>query len=732
MPVTDHSPAAEDADEIAVRWRSGVGPLVRDFLERLSFELANQADRVVSWLVVAFAAGIAVFFAWPSDPTWGLAIGGVGAGLLMLTVARWLKLPMLTFAFVLAAAVGFFAAHVRAVTVAAPVLAREMANMQIEGRVADVQRQPNFARIVLQQVTIDGRGGYSIRLTTLGRYGAPRVGDRISVRADLRPVDLPAVPGGFQFQRFLYFQGIGATAFTLAPWTAKEGAKNPGVRASLEGLRRAISDRILAVLPGDVGAVAVALITGEQSLISERVQETYRASGLAHLLSISGVHMSLLAAVVFVLTRRGLAFWPYVALRTDTKKVAAVVAIAATAFYLSISGMSVPAVRAFMMVAVVLAAVLLDRRALSLRTVSWAALAVLIVYPESLIGPGFQMSFMAVIALIAVYERYVLRPHWRDRDGQWQLVDAFKVYVGGLIVTDLVAGSVTSVFAAYHFSNLPTYSLAGNLLAAPVTGAWVMPWALLALVLMPFGLESWPLRLMGEGVEIINGTADWISMLPEAQVHVPPMSVAALVLAAGGILFVCLWRGRWRWTGLAPILFALAQPWLAPSPDLIVAGGSDVMAISDGGRGLVLSPGRNERFVRSVWVERYGRSLGQWSSDKENLGLVCDAAGCVLSRSGGTLHIALTQDALADDCGRAETIVAPQLDARRCRASRVFDRADFRRDGAHMFWLDDGAPRVKTVRDDIGTRRWNRSPPRQTRAEPTSSADKARPDDPGP
>jgi len=337
---------------------------------------------------------------------------------------------------------------------------------------------------------------------------------------------------------------------------------------------------------------------------------------------------------------------------------------------------------------------------------------VLIAYPESLIGPGFQMSFMAVVALIAVYEHYVLRPRWRDRDGQWQIVDALKVYVGGLVITDLVAGSVTSVFAAYHFNNLPTYSLVGNLLAAPVTGAWVMPWALLALMSMPFGLEVWPLKLMGEGVEIINGTAQWLSTLPQAQVHVPPMSVVALVLAAGGILFVCLWRGRWRWVGLAPIAIAALQPWLTPPPDLLVAGDSDLMAISDGGRGVVLSPGRDERFVRSVWVERYGRSLGRWPSDQENLGLICDAVGCVLSRDGGTLHIALMQDALADDCGRAETIVAPLLDARRCRASHVFDRADFRRDGAHMFWMEGGGLRVKNVRDDIGTRRWNRTPPR--------------------
>lgn len=702
----------------------------RPFLKFLIEAFARQGDRVPSWLTVAFAVGVELFFAWPSDPGWtGTAIAAVIA-ILLAVVARRRGNSILPTVLALAIVAEFAAGQMRTAIVAAPALDRETRPVELAGNVAEVQRQPNFVRIILRDVRLSGAGDVvapgSVRLTTLLRHGVPRVGDRIEIRAALRPLDLPPVPGGFQFQRFLFFDGIGATAFTLAPWRVVDAGETSTVRASLEGLRRQISDRILEVIPGDAGAVAVALITGEQSLIREQVQDDYRASGLVHLLSISGVHMTLLAAIMFFFVRRGLALWPYVALRWDIKKVAAWAALAATLFYLSISGLSVPAVRAFLMVAVVLTAVLLDRRAMSIRSVGWAALAVLILFPEALIGPSFQLSFLAVVALIALYEHYALKPTWRDHDGRWQVWSALKLYVGGLVVTDIVAGSVTSVVAAYHFSNVPIYSSLGNLLAAPVTGLWIMPLGLLALAAMPFGLDQPLLQVMGIGVGAINEIAATVADWPSAQVHVPPMSNAALIAAGAGVLFVSLWRGRERWLGLVPILFAVVQPWIVTPPDLLVAAEGDVVAITDARGRLVMSPGRAERFVRSVWVERYGRSTVRWPGRD---GMACDAVGCVLTRAGARIAVALSRDALGDDCDRVDAVVAPDLTIGSCGASRVFDREDFARDGTHAFWMTDGGVRVVTVRNRIGERLWNRSPAMR-RVVNNDGTDP--PDDPGP
>ncbi|MDX2223289.1 MAG: ComEC/Rec2 family competence protein [Rhodospirillaceae bacterium] len=678
---------------------------------RLSAVAAAQADRAPSWLVVCFAIGIAAFFAWPSDPPPAPVIAA--AVIAAVPILWWRRADWRTFAAgaMLSVIAGFGVAQVRTWAVDGPILAREIGPVTATGRVAEVQREPGRVRVVLRDLAIEGlapdRTPHGVRLSVPASHGAPRVGERIDVLVRLRPPHRPEVPGGFQYQRFLYFERIGATGFTLGRWraVAPDDTATASVRQSLENLRRDVSDRILAVLPGDRGAVTVALTTGEQSLISERLQEAYRAAGLAHLLSISGVHMSLLAAVVFVLVRRALALFPAVALRFDIKKWAAVAALAATFFYLTISGMSVPAVRAFMMVAVVLCAVLLDRRALSLRSVSWAAFLVLVVFPESLIGPSYQMSFMAVIALIALYEHYTARPRWRDEDGQWTVLRAAGVYLAGLVATDLVAGSITSLFAAFHFNNLPVYSLAGNLLAVPITGAWVMPWVLVALALMPLGLDAWALQLAGAGVQAVNTIAVTVAGWPNAQIHVPPMSVAALVAGAAGLLLMCLWRGPWRWLGAAPVLAAVMQPWLAPKPELIVSEDGGVIAVGDLGGRLSLMPGRGDRFTRSVWLERYGRSSDPWPPPD----VACDAVGCVMTRGEASVLLAFDPAAAGEDCGRSDVVIAPGFYVRRCGGSRVFDRADFARGGAHAFRFDGGRLRVITVADAIGQRAWNRT-----------------------
>ncbi|MEQ9448339.1 MAG: ComEC/Rec2 family competence protein, partial [Rhodospirillaceae bacterium] len=273
---------------------------------------------------------------------------------------------------------------------------------------------------------------------------------------------------------------------------------------------------------------------------------------------------------VFLLVRRGLALWPWAAVRIDTKKAAAWAGVGATGFYLLISGMSIPAVRSFLMVAVLLTAVLLDRTALSLRTLAWAALLLMALFPDAVFGPSFQMSFLAVLSLVALYEQAWLKIRWRDVDGRYLIVRATGLYVLGLVVTDIVAGSATALFAAYHFNRLPTYSLVANFFAVPITGAWIMPSGLVGLILMPLGLERLPFEIMGAGVTLIDDIARVVSGWPGAQVHTPPMAATTMSFAALGAVFVCLWNGRFRWAGLLPVLFAVAQPVLSRSPYLLV------------------------------------------------------------------------------------------------------------------------------------------------------------------
>ena len=685
-------------------------------------EAVAQADRSFLWLVTAFAAGITLFFTWPFDPpVWtGVAIAAMGA--VALTVRRravtGVALALMMFG------LGHTAAQLRTWTVEAPLLDHEIGPFQLRGQVVSADKRPEGNHVVLTHIILSGVSAgetpRAVRVTLPASHGLPVVGQRMGVRAMIGPVGRPVAPDTFQFQRFMYFQGIGASGFAVGRWYPVASSDSTGwaltFHAWTESLRRAIGDRFAALVPGEDGAVAAALINGEQSAIPQSLQEAYRVSGIAHILSVSGVHLSLLAAIVFFVMRRGLALIPSLALRTDTKKAAAWVALAATGSYLVISGMSVPAIRSFLMVATVLAAVLVDRRAISLRNVGWAALALMAVYPDAIFGASFQMSFLAVLSLVAVYEQSWAKASLRNIDGSLDIPRALLFYFVGLVIADFVAGGATAIFAAYHFNRLPTYSVLTNLVAAPLTSLWIMPAAVIALILMPFGLDAWAVQVMGQGVALLDGLARAVATWPGAQVHIPPMAAAAMVSAAGGVIFLCLWKGKLRWLGLVPVAIAMIQPFLTATPDLLVDDSGRVVAVSDANGQLAIRPSRAGRFVREVWGERYGVSPTPWprlmrnqvSVADESLGLTCSADGCLFARGGKRVFIATKAEAIAAACG-ADVVIAA-VDARAlCAQGVIIDAAALERNGAHALWFRPDGLHHRTVADAEGSRVWSRT-----------------------
>ena len=459
-------------------------------------------------------------------------------------------------------------------------------------------------------------------------------------------------------------------------------------------------------LPGESGTVARALVTGERNAVPEDLQEAYRRAGLAHMLAISGLHMSLLAGLAFVVMRYGFALSRTIAERFNTKKFAAVAALVAALFYLMLSGGNVPAQRAFIMISVVFAAVLIDRTALSLRTLAWAALIVLALQPDALVGASFQLSFAAVVALIAVYERVHIRAHLRDFYGNFRPIRAIALYCAAVLVTDLIATSATGPFTAFHFQRVPSYSLLANLLAVPVMGLWIMPFGLLALVMMPFGWEKLALTAMGAGIDWVNGTARFVSSLPGSTWVIPPSAVWALVLIGLGGLLLCLWQGRGRWLGLIPLGIGLLQPWLAVTPHVLVNETAEVMAVRGQDDRLVLTPGRREGFTRGVWIERWGKSADDWSTTSQ---LVCDSEGCLYDTEFGRVALAYSEAAVAEDCNRVDVMIARVPSWRLCKAEHVvIDRFDVWRHGAHAVWLSTDGVTVKRVSDKTGRRIWNK------------------------
>ncbi|MBV1925835.1 MAG: ComEC family competence protein, partial [Rhodobacteraceae bacterium] len=480
-------------------------------LDRL---LLEQRGYLFAWSPVCLACGIGWYFLRHTEPGWQAYCVVLGAGCICAAAAwRWPGgLAALGWAIALLAA-GFGLAGLRAHSVSEPVLNWRYYG-PVEGRIVALDRSASDAvRMTLDRVVLrDVRPSRTPDRVRLSLHGPPALlepGQKVMTTGHLSPPQGPAEPGGFDFRQYAWFQGLGAVGYTRNSVLTVAPALDGIAGLRVFSLRMAISARIQQILPGDVGGFAAAVTTGDRSAISQSALNALRASNLAHLLAISGLHMGLLAGFVFGLLRLILVIVPAIGLRIAVKKIAAIGALAIAAGYLALSGGNVATERAFVMVAVVLCAVLLDRRALSLRAVAMAALIVLALRPEALLGPGFQMSFAATTALVAVFGLL--------RDGNIKLGPGWLKPVLGVVISSAVAGAATAPVGAAHFNTLSQYGLIANLLSVPLMGILVIPAAVVAACIAPFGLEALPLQAMGLGLRWILGVAHWVAGMDGAQ-----------------------------------------------------------------------------------------------------------------------------------------------------------------------------------------------------------------------
>ena len=431
-------------------------------------------------------------------------------------------------------------------------------------------------------------------------------GTRVRLFARLSPPAGPAEPGGFDFRRMAYFEQLGAVVYTDAPILVSGHARS-GPSVWLLQVRRTLSDAIKAALPGRTGGFATAILTGDRADVDPATLEDLRASNLAHLLAISGLHMGLVSGFVFAAIRFGIAAVPGLALRVQAKKVAAVVALGAACAYLFVSGGAVATQRAFVMVAVVLIAVLLNRPAFTLRAVALAAALILIWRPDSVLGAGFQMSFAATAALVATFEALRGAAWWRDEGRGW--VTRLRPVLS-LAIASAVAGATTAPIGAYHFNQIAPYGLLANLMAVPLMSALIMPAGVLAAVLWPVGLGGLALQAMGWGIEWVLAIAAFVAGLEGAARPIASAPALALVCVVVGGLWLILWRGPARGVGLLACAVG-GLLWTSQArPDVVVSqDGRLVGALGEEGR--VLNRMRGSGFIASSWLENDGDPTSQ-------------------------------------------------------------------------------------------------------------------------
>jgi len=348
----------------------------------------------------------------------------------------------------------------------------------------------------------------------------------------------------------------------------------------------------------------------------------------------------------------------------------------------------------------------------------------LLISPESLLGASFQLSFAAVVALVAAYESWDTRRLYRHDRGRLWLVPL--AYLGGIALTSLIAGTATAPIAAYHFNRFQLYGVIANMAAVPVTGFWIMPLAALALLLMPFGLDHWVFVAMGLGIEAVIWIAETVSSWPGAAIMVPGMPGYGFLAVVAGGLWLCLWRRPWRWWGAVALAAGLASIGLARPPDILVAESGRLIAARDSAGRLALSSTRRATYTAEVWLRENGRNaVATWPKAGEawpDGGLRCDSTGCVYRAKGYTVALVERGEALSEDCRIADIVISAEPTFRRCRGPRlVIDRFDLWREGAHVLWLDGDGPRLESVADARGQRPWTPKPQARRRPSPATA-----------
>ncbi len=577
--------------------------------------LEAESGRFGLWLAPALVAGVALYFALTSEPpVWA----GPAAAIPLLAAAIALRhrLALFPLALLCATSLGFTAATLATLR-AAPMPALPRGAVTVEANVAELEPLPTGRRVLLAAASLDGAAPLTrdIRIRLRDTDPAPiTAGSRIQLRALLRAPSPPAWPGGWDLQRDAWFNNLAGYGFAIGPATVL-GAAPAGIFARLRGIIRA---RIAAAVPGVPGAIAATLLTGATTGIPQVDRAAFAASGLAHLLAIAGLHIGIVMGLLFAATRLLLALSERASLFWPTKTIAALASLAAGFLYMELTGAHLPIERSFAMATIVVLAVLAGRRALSLRGLMVAMAGLAAFDPEAVTGASFQMSFSAVLALIAGYQALDPLLARLAADHRWHR--RVLRHVAMLLTTSLLAGTASAPFAAWHFGRMQVYFAVSNMLAVPLTAFWTMPLGLLSVALMPLHAEAVALIPMGWGTAGTLAIARFFAGLPAASVAVPHAPPWGLVLTALGLAWLCLWRSRLRLAGLPAIAAGIFSAWLVTPPAILVA--PDAVAIRHGATVLTATARGRQAFTLAqfeVALPLPQRPLG------------CDAAACTLA-----------------------------------------------------------------------------------------------------
>ncbi|MEQ5786593.1 ComEC/Rec2 family competence protein [Erythrobacter sp. NFXS35] len=702
IPMGD-DPGSQPAARVASArpWQSGAGlsSVVARTLAQLARSIADHAERFLAtagfdrapWLAVLFMGGIMAWFALPGQDYWLAAMAAAG-GLAATVSILWpdtkgafderVNLRSALIAGGLVFALGIAVIWARSEIVGAEAIERPGVAL-LQGHVLEREDQPADGRIRLTLAVRDAASlqAYKVRINVpfdalAGQSAGPALaeGAVVRLRARLMPPASPMLPGAYNFARAAWFKGLAATGSAIGPVELVRPATQQG---GLADIQRALSAHVRTRVEGSAGTIAAAFASGDRGSIARADEEAMRDSGLTHLLSISGLHVSAVIAAAYLAVLKLLALSPALALRVRLPVVAAAGGALAGIGYTLLTGAEVPTVRSCVAAMLVLIALVLGRDALSVRMVAVAAGFVLLLWPESAIGPSFQMSFSAVLAIIALSTSTPVRAFLAAREEPWWARIGRRVVM--LFVTGMVIELALMPVVLFHFHRAGLYGALANVIAIPLVTFIAMPLIALGLLfdLVGAGGPFW--WLVQYSLDLLLGIAHFTASQPGAVKLMPQIGGTAIALFAGGGLWLALWTGRARVLGLLPIAAASVLTILTPVPDILVSSDGRQVGITisgaEGDRRLLSLRDSRSNYARDNLIELAGVKgnpvpLAEWPDAR------CSDAFCtlVIKRGGRDWAILMARSrarveerALASACTRADIVIAERYLPRSCR-----------------------------------------------------------------
>jgi competence protein ComEC len=716
--------------------------------------LDTERERLAVWLPVFMGAGVLSYYALRFEPS-----GWLGSAITvpLLAIAVWRPGMRWLFGPLAATAIGFAAAQFA--TVRMPPIEVDLPTHAtiVTGTVRSVEALPEGRRITIQPAWLDGaadplRRSVRIRLQNKDLSDIDS-GDSVRIRALVRPPPPPSYPGAWDLQRDDFYSGLGGSGYALGKLErTAQGVPSEPMRL-VQRLREIIARRVVAVIPGAAGAVSVTLLTGASMAIPEADHAAFRDSGLAHLLAVAGLHIGIVMGFALAVSRLGFALSERASLFWPTKKLSALCALAAGGAYMVLTGMHVPIIRSFVMACLFTIALMADRRPFSLRGLGLAAVALMLIAPNQVPDVSFQMSFSAVLALIAGYE--ALRPWLRRLHGK-SVVRRVGSHVVALALTSALAGSASAPYGAYHFGHVQVYFVLANMVAVPLTAMWVMPAGLIALFLMPLHLEALALVPMGWGAEAILWVARTTAALPAATFDVRHIPAWGLMVFSVGLAWLGLWQTRRRLAGIVLMCLGLASPLADRPPDILVSADARLIAVRTPAGAFLQRISGGSKFTRDAWAQYWavvsfqtippsGATPSSWpgvsgrasapvaarasladpespdGDDKTTTAIHCEQGACLLQPYPDRPAALLVRGAQHPaGCGQVSIIVSAEPARGLCPKPwpKLVDRFTVWRYGSTAIWLDRDGARILTDRRDRGNRHWVQPLPKPRKAVP--------------